>query len=70
MQETNLRVRVIRIIRVSGGREIYCLLDAPDIETILRYHLKNGFDCDWIEEVTSLQSYEEEEGITTSFWSN
>ena len=56
--KSDLKVRIVQTIRARGGRETYCILDAPDKETILQYHVKNGLRCDWVEEVTSLQSYE------------
>ena len=57
-EEAGLRVRVVVKLKARGRRgESYCILDAPDKETILRYHLMNGLRCDWIEEVTSLQGF-------------
>jgi len=49
-----------------AGDVIYFLLDAPDKETILQFHLRSGFDCDWIEDVTSIKSYED--GNAIALW--
>lgn len=46
-------ILVLEIIHVEEWR-YYCLLDAPDIESVERFHLRDGITCDWIGEVTSV----------------
>ena len=50
-------IKIIRTIEANG--EVYLLLDAPDKETVQRYHLEVGQPCGWIEEITSMQSFED-----------
>ncbi len=51
------QVSVIQIFNVDSGEQ-YCLLDAPNLESVKQFHLQEGVTCDWIEEVTSLDEIE------------
>jgi hypothetical protein len=48
------RITLVRIIDVPEENRVYCLIDAPDLKTISQFHIASGVNCDWIEEVTSL----------------
>lgn len=34
--------------------KLYCILDAPDKESVEKHHQKFGIKCDWITEVQSV----------------
>jgi hypothetical protein len=35
---------------------LFCLLDAPNIEAVVRHHEKAGFKCEWIAEVKTTKA--------------
>jgi hypothetical protein len=47
------KITVLEIIRVRENK-CYCLLEAPDPESVEQFHLRDGIRCDWIEQVTSI----------------
>jgi hypothetical protein len=36
---------------------MYCLLDAPNKDAVIKHHEKYGFKCEWIMEITTTRIY-------------
>ena len=36
---------------------LFCLLDAPNLEAVVKHHEKAGFNCEWISEVKTTEDY-------------
>ena len=41
------------ILYSKDNDKVYCVLNAPDRDSVIRHHKHAGIDCDWIEEVKS-----------------
>ncbi len=52
-EEIGLHVLVLMKVKIEN--ENYCLLKAPDPESIVSLHAREGIRCDWIVEATSLE---------------
>jgi uncharacterized protein DUF4242 len=50
-----LGVKTVNILYNFEVGKIYCLLDAPNKESIKKHHDKLGVKCDWIIEVKTKQ---------------
>jgi hypothetical protein len=51
----DLGVKVVNILYNLEGGAIYCILDAPDKEAVVKHHDRLGVKCDWIMEVKTTQ---------------
>ena len=41
------------ILYNTDSDKVYCVLNAPDKESVIRHHKQAGIDCEWVEEVKS-----------------
>ena len=50
-------VSVLNVIYSEDEDRMYCLLDAPNKEAIVKHHEKLGYKCDYILEVDTTEDY-------------
>jgi len=50
-------VSILNIIYSEDEDRMYCLLDAPDKEAIVKHHEKLGYKCDYILKVDTTDDY-------------
>ena len=41
------------ILFSEEGNKIFCVLNAPDEESVRRHHEKAGLKCEWVQEINS-----------------
>ncbi len=44
------------ILYNKDADKVYCVLNAPDKDSVIRHHKHAGIECEWVEEVKSTKS--------------